>query len=414
MRLVAATVLSCCVLVASAAGGEQVFPYKGFINTDDVYVRSGPGQSYYPTAKLKKGQQVEVYRHDPGGWYAVKPPEGSFAWVARRFLKAGVDNLAVVTEDRVAARVGSRFSNIKDVIQVRLHQGEVVEVLESKRFENDPQGATWYKIAPPSGEFRWVFGKYVQRQSPHDGVRTTSGDEPSAPAEIVPAEPRRSTPDDMPPPVTVRQPDAGAWNSTPAAEPDYPPATSRGMTPEQFQAELEEIDMELSVMVIEEPTVWDFGEMHYRAESLLNQAETALERGRARVLLNKIARFGDIKRRYDRIASLRKKTERSNRWLASLGSTGREPGRTTPGDGRYDGVGELTRVVSPKLGAPRYALVGEDGGVQYYVTPAPGVNLRHYVGRRVGVNGTRGYMPEQHAHHIMAKHVRVLEDRRFR
>ena len=44
-----------------------------------------------------------------------------------------------------------------------------------------------------------------------------------------------------------------------------------------------------------------------------------------------------------------------------------------------------------------------------YVTPAPGVNLQHYVGRQVGVTGTRGYMPEQHASHIMARHVTPLE-----
>ena len=53
------------------------------ITADDVYVRSGPGENYYPTDKLKAGQEVEVYRHDPGGWYAIRPPKGSFSWVAR-------------------------------------------------------------------------------------------------------------------------------------------------------------------------------------------------------------------------------------------------------------------------------------------------------------------------------------------
>ena len=32
--------------------------------------------------------------------------------------------LAKVAEDRVASRVGSRFSDVRDVIQVRLHRGE--------------------------------------------------------------------------------------------------------------------------------------------------------------------------------------------------------------------------------------------------------------------------------------------------
>jgi hypothetical protein len=186
------------------------------------------------------------------------------------------------------------------------------------------------------------------------------------------------------------------------------------MSPEQFQAELEQIDMELSVMVIEEPTVWAFDEMQHRARTLLAQAETALERGRARVLSNKISRFEDIKRRYDAIGAMREETERANRQLAGLRPRDPRADRPSGLDGRFDGEGELIRVVSPKVDAPRYALVDELGEVRCYVTPAPGVNLRHYLGREVGVTGTRGYMPEQHARHVVARHVSLLEDRRLR
>ncbi|MHC4181442.1 MAG: hypothetical protein ACYSWU_28415, partial [Planctomycetota bacterium] len=61
-----------------------------------------------------------------------------------------------------------------------------------------------------------------------------------------------------------------------------------------------------------------------------------------------------------------------------------------------------------------YALVDDMGEVGCYVTPAPGVHLRHYLGRQVGVTGTRGYMPEQRARHVMARHVSVLDARRLR
>ena len=43
---------------------------------------SGPGKNYYPTDKLHKGEKVEIYRHDPGGWCAIKPPRQSFSWVS--------------------------------------------------------------------------------------------------------------------------------------------------------------------------------------------------------------------------------------------------------------------------------------------------------------------------------------------
>src|SRR5688500_15204735 len=159
-----------CFLLAAAAAlpvlAEEQFPYTAYINSDDVYVRSGPGQNYYPTSKCKLGEAVEVYRHDPGGWYAIRPPEGSFSWVATRYLRLGRDKIATVNGDRVVARVGSSFSDIRDVIQVRLERGEEVEVLETKTLDAAQGGEKWAKVAPVSGEFRWVLGKFLDRTPP--------------------------------------------------------------------------------------------------------------------------------------------------------------------------------------------------------------------------------------------------------
>src|SRR5688572_11470523 len=159
-----------CFLLAAAAAlpvlAEEQFPYTAYVNSDDVYIRSGPGQTYYPTSKLKLGEAVEVYRHDPGGWYAIRPPEGSFCWVALRYLKLGKDSIAVVNGDRVVARVGSSFSDVRDVIQVRLERGEEVEVLQTKTLEAAQGGEKWAKVGPVSGEFRWVLGKFLDRTKP--------------------------------------------------------------------------------------------------------------------------------------------------------------------------------------------------------------------------------------------------------
>ena len=165
-------------------------------------------------------------------------------------------------------------------------------------------------------------------------------------------------------------------------------------------------------MLVEEPTAWSFDSLRERTNLLLDQAQTAVERGRARLLANKIARFDDIKQRQDAVLAMRDETDRNSRLWARLRPRDADGQRPTVGfdtDDRFDGVGQLTQVVSPKLGAPRYALVDATGDVRCYVTPAPGVNLQHYVGRQVGVTGSRGYMPEQHASHIMARHVTPLE-----
>jgi len=387
MRFLAVALALCCMLAVSPASGEQTFPYKAFVTSDEVYVRSGPGQDYYPTDKLKAGQQVDVYRHDPGGWFAIRPVEGSFAWVSARYLEMQPKNLARVTGDRVAARVGTRFSDKRDVIQVRLNRDEVVEILGSKRQATGSGEVVWYKIAPPSGEFRWISGKFVDPETPHDGVRRTHAAEDGDPADLA----RSTAPRDSVPEQSVGP---------------------REISPEQFQAELDELAMELSIMVAEEPTVWEFGEMRLRADSLLTHAETALERGRARLLVGKVARFAEIKHRLDKVADMRKQTERSNRQLSTLSSDVHES--LARPDDRFDGVGQLIPVRSSKPGAPRYALVDELDKVRHYVTPAPGVRLRDYLGRKIGVSGTRGYMPEQDASHITAKRVNLVGGNRLR
>jgi hypothetical protein len=379
---------------------EPQFPYVAYVTADDVYVRSGPGQNYYPTEKLSAGAEVEVFRHDPGGWYAIRPPEGSFSWVSTRYLSAGDDNLAVVNGENVAARVGSRFSDIKDIIQVRLHKAEVVEVLGA---ELDESGARrWYKIAPPSGEFRWVSGRYVDRKPVPVGVRQAGGADTS---------PLTAAPDSDAPADSVPEQDAAAPEA-PAAPPRvatrYTPDSPRTLGPEEFRDELQQIDIELGAMVAEEPTVWHFDRLQLRAEQLLREAQTAVERGRARMLVDKISQFADLKQRHQEVAALREQTDRASQRWAQLSPMQQGAAAGTAVDPRFDGAGQLVRVTSAKPGAPQFVLLDEQGQPSVYVTPTPGLNLRYYVGQRVGVNGTAGYIPEQRARHIMASHVQPI------
>ena len=374
----------------------------------------------------------------------------------------GDDGLATVTGDRLAARVGSEFSDIRDVIQVRLHRGELVEVLGEKEFGSEPGSGTWYKIAPPSGEFRWVFGKYVDPDYLHSGVRKAPGGHsplvahgppPDRQAPVKPAggpedhgdqavrpssrdvqtaehwsrdgarSERRSEPAAREAPVSAAAEAERVESEAPPeitnkfVEPAHDPSgtpTLRRLSPQEFQAELDEIDMELGIMLAEEPTVWKFDELVMRAEALLTEAETAVERGRARLLINRIAQSEDVKRRYDTVNGTYALTERHNRQLAELRRVRDDALPRRPLASRFDGVGRLERVVPSKLGAPRYALLDDNGDVRCYVTPAPGVNINAYVGRRIGVSGIRGYIAEKRARHVTAKHVTTLDQRWLR
>jgi hypothetical protein len=189
----------------------------------------------------------------------------------------------------------------------------------------------------------------------------------------------------------------------------------RQSSPEEFQKKLDDLEMELAIMLAEEPTVWQFDEMAFTANELLAKAETALERGRARLLVRRLTHARQIKRRHDSLHGLQAATERQDRQVAALSRANenvRSVAAAAQSQSRFDGAGRLARVVSPKVGAPRYALVDENGDVRCFVTPAPGVNMRYYVGKQIGITGTRGLIAEQRARHVMAKHVTLLDNAR--
>lgn len=449
----AALICACCTAVVQA---KDVFPYTAYVTTNDVYVRSGPGENYYPTEKLDRETPVEVYRHDPGGWYAIRPPEGSFSWVAADYVEPVDGDYARITGDRVAARVGSNLHDQRDVIQIQLYRGEEVLILGAKQLGEGAGARTWYQVAAPSGEFRWIAGKFVDTQlddgPPRDLaayrnrlVPEESGDYEYSPRrggssqeDYADDRSRRGNNvasqnyDDTPGSRRVASRD-GSFAVEPETrdfgepELDYDrmqsdaPRVSRGGDDPVRQIssrpvyddlieEVQDIEMAVSLIVSQDVAYWSFDAVRPRAERALSLAETALQRGKARAALNKIARFEEIQRRSQATQQLKVKTEAwqqqtSLERLPRSGSIARMLG----GPQRYDGTGTLARVTSRRPGAPAYALIDERGEVLSFVTPAPGVNLSTHVGKQVGIDGTIGYMPEVDTQHVTAKRITALD-----
>jgi uncharacterized protein YgiM (DUF1202 family) len=435
LALVGASLLGTLTMGSGSARSEtgESFPYEAFVLADEVNVRSGPGDNYYPVLKLNRGQRVEIYRHDPGGWYAIRPPEGSYSWVSGEFIKPTHGNFGEVIGERVVARVGSVFSDVRDVIQVRLDRGEEVEILEAKRFNSGPAAQTWYKIAPPAGEFRWVAGKFVARElqtplvrekGPRNNLllaRIDPGNDTELRSEAEWSANRDKRPagneGDAPQPRSVYAPKRSAERDdreevSPSRR--APPVTASPPRSGDLNAILDELEIELSTMVVDQPAAWDFRNLSADAEAVLARAETAVERGRARILLSKIERFDDIRQRTLTVATAQADTDRRNRSLASADATRTTPARPLSDDPRYDGIGRLARVESKKVGSPQFALLDSAGSVRYYVSPAPGVNLRSYLGRDVGVSGTLGYLPDQRAQHVTARQITEIDGTKLR
>jgi hypothetical protein len=383
---------------------------------------------------------VEVYREEAGGWLGIRPPKGSFSLVSERELTSRKGDVGEINEEDVASRIGSQLSDKRNAVQVRLKRGEAVEILGQQSIDEE----TWYKIAPPAGEFRWIHAAGVERQGPisedvprtgdTDGVVPTSAtnesdaaktDSSAAPADTpntspppasgetcrassAPVPAAAPAPEVVPPPLaptTAPTAPTPAASSTPARMPAQPSAGAAALpaAPAEFDLarQLTDIELRLSRMASAPPQLWNTERMQRDAEQLLAQAKTDAERNAVKVTMGKIDRFNMLARRYQQRGQV---VSRQPSAVSQTVAGGPLPAA----DGRYDAVGVLRPVVSKRPGAPQFALVDERGHVVSFVTPTPDVNLQPYLGRRVGIAGNRGFIPEFNRSHVTAGRVTPL------
>jgi hypothetical protein len=179
--------------------------------------------------------------------------------------------------------------------------------------------------------------------------------------------------------------------------------------------QLIDLELQLSRMVSEPPVNWQTALLVQDAKRLLAQAHNPADKRVVHVTLDKVDRFAAIQQRYQQIAARTAPASAANGNTAEVTPIPpvADPTRAvaTPEDGRYDAVGVLRPVVSKRPGAPQFALVDARGQVVSFVSATPDVNLQPYLGRRVGVVGNRGFIPEFHRTHVTAGRVMPLEER---
>ncbi|MDP1561877.1 MAG: hypothetical protein Q8M16_10905 [Pirellulaceae bacterium] len=134
------------------------FPYTVATINPRTPIRSMPSDDGYATAFVGPQTELQVWRHDPNGWLAIRPPDGSFSLIDAKHLKATNDpDVFLVSTDRAQTWVGTQIDEDHTPIsQVRLKLNERVAVISSLIIEEQNGAQTWYQIEPPAGEFRWV------------------------------------------------------------------------------------------------------------------------------------------------------------------------------------------------------------------------------------------------------------------
>jgi hypothetical protein len=210
------------------------------------------------------------------------------------------------------------------------------------------------KIAPPSGEFRWIHKRYLGSKKPSSSAPKTDEHalaslEVVVPATIqtvdlnvdadlpvgtsvlnseaspepigsslvsaakpldgdsqmstVPMEPVKADPpvsSDVAVPSKEQVAIDSPWKSRGA---EMAVASPLGTEAGNYDEDLRQINMALSAIVAQETSKWQLASVRQSTEHVIDTAQQPKQRDMARRLLKRITEFEDVKRRYDRLAS---------------------------------------------------------------------------------------------------------------
>ena len=171
--------------VAADAATEDVpnarYSFVGTVNGSGVNVRSGPADSYYPTAQLNKGDRVVVVgiKFD---WLKIVPPKGSFSYISKKFVRQDPgSSVGVITATNVRVIAGSSMNQLKVQEQMKLNTDDKVTIIGDAE--------EYFKISPPEGAYLYVAKKYVEPVRQATTRETEAPVAPSAgrPSSAIPA-----------------------------------------------------------------------------------------------------------------------------------------------------------------------------------------------------------------------------------
>ena len=213
------------------------------------------------------------------------------------------------------------------------------------------------------------------------------------------------------------------------------------------QASLDDVQLELSAMVAGPESTWNLAPLADRARYFIEHGHDSIQRGQARLLLERIESFAQIARSSTALgiasptnapsAPLRALPASAASgsgigvpasaasWIAGprgvpgvasstapsniSGNNPTNPDNTSAEGSRFDATGWLVPVHSSGRDMPTHALTNDAGRIIVYVTPAPGVNLSRFESQAIGVYGLRGYLPQLKSNHVQIQRAVRLQ-----
>jgi hypothetical protein len=465
MRALALALSVGLLTTATALAQIQQFPYEANVQANDVYVRSGPGQRYYPTGKLKLGDRVVVHRHDPGGWFMIAPPAGSFSWIDASLVRKAGPNRGVIEVPplgtgqtaRAIVRIGSEFSDDHTIYSRELLTGDEVAILGEKHLPTDRGSVLMYKISPPPLEYRWVKGDFI-RPASAETRRQAERDPFATPfAQRDPTSPGTATP--VARGAEIGDRDAVDRELQRAQRSTAARRAHSGQDADSGDTRLSDLDNQYAVMIGQDPATWRLDDLEREYRALQASADARTNRA-VEQRLAAIAARKRIQAEYQDFLRLTTQTTQRDAQLLTLQNGGLLPtpvsappvqlgtpepvtdgGPSLPGappaapppappgtptvpsipeqplpaekgdavTPRFDGAGLIHRSGNMFPGMPAHVLVSPDGRILAYLEAVQGINLDQYLGQSLGLTGQRTHDPRLGADRIVVRRLAPVQ-----
>jgi hypothetical protein len=308
-----------------APAAVKEFPYEAVIEADETQVRCGPGKNFYVTLKLARGQHVTVRRHDPGGWFMIDPPQGSFSLIRMDDVtqEGNIATVKRLEQGQACVRIGSSLDpTVDSIFQRKLSSGERAEILGEVIIPRKDRQIHMFRIRPPRGEFRWIEGSDVAPLDPE--IKQQLDRDPfSTPPRSQEARrsPSRQQPtngnSDSTPPV-VNGPVAHSGRAAPRSKNTATPQVVITQGSFDPRARLEQIDVQFRDMINKQPPTWNLAQIEQAYRDLRRNPAAGGVAGQVDLRFSALAHYKQVKVEYDDYYRLVSGTSRRDAELAAV------------------------------------------------------------------------------------------------
>ena len=407
-------------VVVTNAMAQTNPPYEATIKNSSTVVHSAPSRKAYATEVLDKGSTVEVYREDPNGWRAIRPPAGSFSLIRKSDLDLDQsEGLGVVRRDGVKAWVGTRIRRQGEATyQVKLAKGERVEILKTETATGEDGAEDWALIAPPAGEFRWVHESNLALDRGPTNVTF-----PNAPdLNALPLGQQNMASSDPTERADSSVRSAGVLPASSIEKEEehvsqaHQPESTAEKTDESMAAEISRAHQILSKLMLGQ-TDTNSVEFQRILDKLKNAKREEQDAKKIREIQNRFDRFLQLELRQNALERLGNSAPKLLPYTPgqseknTAGTVAPESGlATVSANLSYTARGKISRMIlSGGRQASGYALQDSNGKIIATVVAAPGVNLERHLRDQVGIQGRKMPHPRWKMPVVYAERVISLE-----